>query len=69
MQHYVDMIRVLGTADGYNTELSERLHIDCAKLGYAASSKKEYVRQMITWVMRRVSPRISNGLFLAIWLS
>ncbi|KAJ6618487.1 hypothetical protein B0H10DRAFT_2164151 [Mycena sp. CBHHK59/15] len=53
MQHYVDMIRTLGTADGYNTELSERLHIDCAKLGYAASSKKEYIRQMMTWLMRR----------------
>ncbi|KAJ6545618.1 hypothetical protein B0H19DRAFT_955127 [Mycena capillaripes] len=53
MQHYVDMIRALGTADGYNTELSERLHIDCAKLGYAASSKKEYIRQMTTWLMRR----------------
>ncbi|KAJ7168730.1 hypothetical protein C8R46DRAFT_897819, partial [Mycena filopes] len=53
MQHYVDMIRALGTADGYNTELSERLHIDCAKLGYAASSKKDYIRQMTTWLMRR----------------
>ncbi|KAJ7918043.1 hypothetical protein B0H13DRAFT_2231346 [Mycena leptocephala] len=29
-----------------------RLHIDCVKLGYAASSKKEYVRQMTTWLMR-----------------
>ncbi|KAK6969503.1 hypothetical protein R3P38DRAFT_3336914 [Favolaschia claudopus] len=36
MQHYVDMIRSLGTTDGYNTELSERLHIDYAKLGYKA---------------------------------
>ncbi|KAJ7472206.1 hypothetical protein FB451DRAFT_1559329 [Mycena latifolia] len=53
MKHYVDMIRALGTADGYNTELSERLHIDCAKLGYAASSKKEYINQMTRWLMRR----------------
>ncbi|KAJ7026315.1 hypothetical protein C8F04DRAFT_892950, partial [Mycena alexandri] len=53
MQHYVDMIRALGTADGYNTELSERLHIDCAKLGYAASSRKDYIRQMTTWLTRR----------------
>ncbi|KAJ7684249.1 hypothetical protein DFH06DRAFT_1072814 [Mycena polygramma] len=53
MKHYVDMIRALGTADGYNTELSERLHIDCAKLGYAASSKKQYIQQMTTWLMRR----------------
>ncbi|KAJ7023001.1 hypothetical protein C8F04DRAFT_1240393 [Mycena alexandri] len=52
MQHYVDMIRALGTADGYNTELSEHLHIDCAKLGYAASSRKEYIRQMTTWLTR-----------------
>ncbi|KAJ7097059.1 hypothetical protein B0H15DRAFT_961174 [Mycena belliarum] len=53
MKHYLDMIRALGTADGYNTELSERMHIDCAKLGYAASSKKEYVNQMTRWLMRR----------------
>ncbi|KAJ7763974.1 hypothetical protein DFH07DRAFT_956251 [Mycena maculata] len=53
MQHYVDMIRALGTADRYNTELSERLHIDCAKLGYAASSNKEYTTQMTRWLMRR----------------
>ncbi|KAJ6629713.1 hypothetical protein B0H10DRAFT_2208669 [Mycena sp. CBHHK59/15] len=53
MQHYVAMIRSLGTADGYNTELSERLHIDCAKLGYAASSKREYINQMTRWLMRR----------------
>ncbi|KAJ7131567.1 hypothetical protein C8R43DRAFT_930595, partial [Mycena crocata] len=55
MKHYVDMIRALGTADGYNTELSERLHIDCAKLGYAASSKKDYINQMTRWLMRRES--------------
>ncbi|KAJ7481268.1 hypothetical protein B0H11DRAFT_1670191, partial [Mycena galericulata] len=53
MQHYVDLIRAKGTADGYNTELSERLHIDCAKLGYAASSKKDYIIQMTRWLMRR----------------
>ena len=34
MQHYIDAIRSLGSADGYNTEFSERLHIDYAKEGY-----------------------------------
>ncbi|KAJ7614490.1 hypothetical protein FB45DRAFT_1110243 [Roridomyces roridus] len=53
MKHYVDMIRSVGTADGYNTELSERLHIDCAKLGYAASNKRNYIQQMTRWLMRR----------------
>ncbi|QRV82415.1 C2H2 zinc finger [Ceratobasidium sp. AG-Ba] len=34
MQHYVYLIKMLGTPDGYNTEMSERLHIDFAKMGY-----------------------------------
>jgi hypothetical protein len=40
MMHYVEAIRSHGTADGYNTEASERLHIDYAKEGYRASNKK-----------------------------
>ena len=31
MLHYLDSIRSLGSADGYNTESPERLHIDYAK--------------------------------------
>ena len=39
IQHYVDAIYSLGSADGYNTELPERLHIDFAKSAYLASNK------------------------------
>ena len=39
MMHYVEVIRSHGSADGYNTEASERLHIDYAKEGYRASNK------------------------------
>jgi hypothetical protein len=53
MQHYVHMIRSHGTADGYNTEASERLHIDFAKHAYAASNRKDYIAQMKTWLARR----------------
>ena len=53
MQHYVHMIRSHGTADGYNTEASERLHIDFAKQAYAASNRKDYIIQMKTWLARR----------------
>ena len=42
MQHYVHMIRSHGTADRFNTEASERLHIDFAKHAYAASNRKDY---------------------------
>ncbi|KAG6839449.1 hypothetical protein C0991_002485 [Blastosporella zonata] len=34
MQHYVDAIMSRGSADGYNTESPERLHIDFAKDTY-----------------------------------
>jgi hypothetical protein len=51
--HYIDSIRFLGTTDGYNTESSERLHIDHAKKGYAASNRKGYIEQMTTWFTRQ----------------
>ena len=47
------MIRSHGTADGFNTEASERLHIDFAKHAYAASNRKDYIVQMKTWLARR----------------
>ena len=53
MDHYVQSIRLLGSADGYNTEGPERLHIDFTKLGYRASNHKNYFRQMTTWLDRQ----------------
>ncbi|EJF55614.1 hypothetical protein DICSQDRAFT_73320 [Dichomitus squalens LYAD-421 SS1] len=51
--HYALSIRRLGTTDGYNTEQSERLHIDYAKRGYAASNKRSYIQQMTVWLNRQ----------------
>ena len=53
MVHYVEAIRSHGAADGYNTESSERLHIDYAKEGYRASNKKDYIKQMTVWLGRQ----------------
>ncbi|EPQ50928.1 hypothetical protein GLOTRDRAFT_133665 [Gloeophyllum trabeum ATCC 11539] len=39
IQHYLDSIKSRGSADGYNTELPERLHIDLAKDAYHATNK------------------------------
>ncbi|EKM48101.1 uncharacterized protein PHACADRAFT_203252 [Phanerochaete carnosa HHB-10118-sp] len=50
MDHYIQSIRLLGTADRYNTEGPERLHIDFAKLGYRASNHRNYFGQMTTWL-------------------
>lgn len=53
LDYYVDLIYSLGSADGFNTEWSERLHIDYAKEAYRASNKKDYVAQMTKWLSRQ----------------
>ena len=53
IKHYIDSIRSHGTADGYNTEGTERLHIDLAKMGYLAGNRKEYIKQMTVWLRRQ----------------
>ncbi|KAJ7212605.1 hypothetical protein GGX14DRAFT_393506 [Mycena pura] len=53
LQHYVDGIRRLGSADGFNTESPERLHIDFAKNAYRATNKRDYTEQMTLWLQRQ----------------
>ncbi|KAG1724981.1 hypothetical protein EDB19DRAFT_1897836 [Suillus lakei] len=50
MCHYVQSIRSLGSADGFNSESPKRLHIDYAKDAYQASSKVDYIAQMTHWL-------------------
>ncbi|QRW08167.1 hypothetical protein RhiLY_07166 [Ceratobasidium sp. AG-Ba] len=52
IQHYVMLIRMLGTPDGFNTETSERLHIDFAKIGYQRSNKVNAIKQMAFYIQR-----------------
>ncbi|KAI0039282.1 hypothetical protein FA95DRAFT_1504372 [Auriscalpium vulgare] len=53
MLHYSDSIKLFGTTDNYNTEYSERLHIDLAKDAYRATNHKDEYPQMTTWLLRR----------------
>ncbi|KAJ7261447.1 hypothetical protein C8J57DRAFT_1232312 [Mycena rebaudengoi] len=55
LKHYLDSIRSRGTLDGFNTENTERLHIDLAKVGYVATNKKAYTNQMTVWLRRQQS--------------
>lgn len=55
MEHYVSLIKLFGSADGFNTEAPERLHIDYAKDAYRSSNKKDYVAQMVVWLRRQES--------------
>ena len=52
-RHYVELIEDFGSADGFNTEWSERLHIDYAKLVWSASNRKDEYPQMTLWLQRR----------------
>ena len=48
--HYINCICSLGSADGYNMESPEHLHINFAKEAYRASNKRDYVKQMAIWL-------------------
>ncbi|THU90457.1 hypothetical protein K435DRAFT_911965 [Dendrothele bispora CBS 962.96] len=51
--HYSHAIKLYGTTDNYNTETTERLHIDFAKDAYRASNHKDEYSQMTRWLERR----------------
>jgi hypothetical protein len=50
--HYASSITLYGTTDNYNTEQSERLHIDFAKDAYRATNRKDEYPQMTKWLER-----------------
>ena len=48
--HYSLSIHLYGTTDDYNTEQTERLHIDFTKDAYCATNCKDEFSQMTTWL-------------------
>lgn len=53
--HYAEHIKRWGSLDGYNTEVSERLHIDFAKVPYRRTNRKDYVAQQVKIMNRQES--------------
>ncbi|EPQ50619.1 hypothetical protein GLOTRDRAFT_50393 [Gloeophyllum trabeum ATCC 11539] len=51
--HYFISIKIFGTTDNYNTEYTERLHIDFTKDAYRATNHKDEYPQMTRWLERR----------------
>ncbi|THU80703.1 hypothetical protein K435DRAFT_695144 [Dendrothele bispora CBS 962.96] len=51
--HYSRAIKLYGTTDNYNTETTERLHIDFTKDAYRASNHKDEYTQMTRWLERQ----------------
>jgi hypothetical protein len=52
-RHYIPAIKLYGTTDNYNTEYTERLHIDLVKDAYRATNRKTEYPQMTVWLERR----------------
>jgi hypothetical protein len=67
MLHYLDSIHSLGSADGYNSESPERLHIDYAKEAYRASNGINFVPQMTKWLQRQEA--VDRHLAYLSWVS
>ncbi|KIL54913.1 hypothetical protein M378DRAFT_91716, partial [Amanita muscaria Koide BX008] len=51
--HYTSSIKLYGTTDNYNTQNTERLHIDLAKDAYRSTNNKDEYPQMTLWLERR----------------
>ncbi|KAJ7812809.1 hypothetical protein B0H14DRAFT_3090442 [Mycena olivaceomarginata] len=52
-EHYVPNIKLFGTSDNYNTENTERLHIDLAKDAYRSTNRKDEFSPMTLWLERK----------------
>lgn len=53
LHHYIMYIELYGTTDNFNTEYSERLHIDYAKDAWKSTNGKDEYPQMTAWLERR----------------
>ncbi|KAG1743380.1 hypothetical protein EDB19DRAFT_1894677 [Suillus lakei] len=51
--HYPLMIMLFGSTDNYNTEYTERLHINLAKDAYHATNHKDEFAQMMHWLKQK----------------
>ncbi|QRW09681.1 hypothetical protein RhiLY_08680 [Ceratobasidium sp. AG-Ba] len=55
LSHYGQSIRLLGAPDNFNTENTERLHIEYVKAGWRASNRVNEIPQMTKYLQRRES--------------
>lgn len=52
-RHYTSSIKLFGTTDNYDSQNTERLHIDLAKDAYRSTNRKDEFPQMTTWLERQ----------------
>lgn len=52
-RHYSSSIKLFGTTDNYDSQYTERLHIELAKLAYRSTNQKDEFLQMMSWLERQ----------------
>ncbi|KAI9453054.1 hypothetical protein F5148DRAFT_985721, partial [Russula earlei] len=55
MQQYIGGIKQFSSADGFNTESSECLHINYTKHAFKASNHHNYIIQLAWWIQLQES--------------
>ncbi|KAH9040509.1 hypothetical protein EDB85DRAFT_1858737, partial [Lactarius pseudohatsudake] len=63
--HYKSSITLFGSTDNYNTEQTERLHINFTKDAYRATNHKDEYPQMTAWLERR--EKIQQHMMFIAW--
>ncbi|KAH8978805.1 hypothetical protein EDB86DRAFT_3067224 [Lactarius hatsudake] len=63
--HYKSSITLFSSTDNYNTEQTERLHIDFMKDAYRATNHKDEYPQMTAWLERR--EKIQQHMMFIAW--
>ncbi|KAM6489030.1 hypothetical protein JOM56_015520 [Amanita muscaria] len=53
LEHYITSIQLFGSTDNYNTQHTERLHIDYTKEAYRATNTRDEYPQMTAWLERQ----------------
>ncbi|KAM6489569.1 hypothetical protein JOM56_014988 [Amanita muscaria] len=53
LTHYIRSIQLFGATDNYDTQYTERLHIDYTKDAYRATNTRDIYPQMTTWLERQ----------------
>jgi len=51
--HYVELIKMFGTTNNFNTQYTDRLHIDLTKDAYATTNRKDEFGQMTMWLEQK----------------
>ncbi|KAJ6557130.1 hypothetical protein B0H10DRAFT_2370751 [Mycena sp. CBHHK59/15] len=62
LRHYKLLITRFGTTDSFNTEYTERLHIDLAKDAYRATNHKDEYPQMMQQLGQPSTPTVAPGI-------